>query len=244
MQKLNNFIYMIAAAIVSNLVYTINGISAYAATCTYTHNSYFTDRRGQGNNLSSCSSSCRQMWNGMPYVQSWRASYNSTNRSCTCIVTGRYTATGTWQYAAYGACGRRNECAITYRTCDTCANRSTVRTGDVICNSDNIPGYAGYMSVSSKYVNASEPYWIYSTMCNCCPCTGTAGMGESCMGSQNGAGPYMLVYSDPYAQSIKGCYIQGTGGFDKTGAFEYPQGNECHWSDTLLPSGPSIPVAP
>ena len=32
MQKLNNFIYMIAAAIVSNLVYAINGISAYAAT--------------------------------------------------------------------------------------------------------------------------------------------------------------------------------------------------------------------
>ena len=244
MQKLNNFIYVIAAAIVSNLVYAINGISAYAATCTYTYRSYFTDRRGQGNNLSSCSSSCSAMWNGMSFVQSWRASYTSANRSCTCFVTDRRTATGTWQTVAHGDCGQRKECAITYRTCDTCANRSTVRTGDVICNSDNIPGYAGYMSVSSKYVNASEPYWIYSTMCNCCPCTGSQGMGNSCMGSQNGAGPYMLVYSDPYAQSITNCYIQGTGGFDNTGIFEYPQGNECHWSDTLLPSAPSIPVAP
>ena len=240
MQKLNSFIYMIAAAIVSNLVYAINGISAYAATCTYTYRTYITDRRG-ADNLSGCSSVCSLLWAG---ADSLRASYIPANRSCICFVTDRRTATGTWQYAAYGACGRRNECAITYRACDTCANRSTVRTGDVICNSDDYPGYAGYMSVSSKYVNASEPYWIYSTMCNCCPCTGTAGMGNSCMGSQNGAGPYMLVYSDPYAQSITNCYIQGTGGFDNTGIFEYPQGNECHWSDTLLPSAPSIPVKP
>ena len=243
MQKLNSFIYMIAAAIVSNLVYAINGISAYAATCTYTHTSYFTDRRGQANNLSSCSSICSIMWNGMSYVKSWRAVYNSTNRSCTCMVTNRNTATGTWQYAAYGVCGQRNECAITYQTCDTCANRSTVYTGNVVCNSDNVPGYAGYISVSSKYVDASEPYWIYSTMCNCCPCTGTAGMGESCLGSQNSAGPYMLVYSDAYANSITACYIMGPG-FDNTGTFEYTQGNECHWSNTLLPSAPSIPVAP
>lgn len=228
MQKLNNFIYMIAAAIVSNLVYAINGISAYAATCTYTYNSYVTDRRGQANNLSSCSSSCSRMWNGMG--QSWRASYNPTNRSCTCFITNRATATGTWQNAAYGVCGQRSECAITYQTCDTCANRSTVYTGAVICNSDNSPGYAGYISVSSKYVDASEPYWIYSTMCNCCHCTGSQGMGESCMGSQNGAGPYMRVYSDPYANSITACYIMGPG-FDKTGEFEYTQGNECHWAN-------------
>ena len=149
MQKLNNFIYMIAAAIVSNLVYAINGISAYAATCTYTHNSYFTDRRGHQSNLSSCSSACSRMWNGM--ADSWRAVYNSTNRSCTCMVTNRNTATG------------------------------------------------------------------------------TAGMGESCMGSQNGAGPYMLVYSAPYSNSIKGCYIQGTGGFDKTGVFEYTQDSACYF---------------
>ena len=116
---------MIAAAIVSYFVYAINGISAYAATCTYTYSSYVTDRRGQGNNLASCSSSCSAMWAG----HNWRAVYNSTNRSCTCMVTNRNTATGTWQYAAYGVCGQRNECAITYQTCDTCANRSTVYTG-------------------------------------------------------------------------------------------------------------------
>ena len=230
---------MIAAAIVSNLVYAINGISAYAATCTYTYNSYVTDRRGQANNLSGCSSVCSRMWNGMG--QSWRAVYNSTNRSCTCMVTNRNTATATWQYVAYGGCGRRNECAITYQTCDTCAKRSTVSTGAALCNSDDIPGYAGYQTSSciTYSGNVSCSYF-----CTCCPCTGSQGMGESCMGSQNGAGPYMLVYSDPYAHSIKGCYIQGTGGFDKTGVFEYTQGNECHWSDTLLPSAPSIPVKP
>ena len=222
MQKLNNFIYMIAAAIVSNLVYAINGISAYAATCTYTHISYITDRRGQGNNLSSCSSSCSIMWNGMGLVQSWRAVYNSTNRSCTCMVTGRYTATGTWQNVAYGACGRREECAVTYRPCDTCSNVSIVSGGDVICNSDNNPGYAGYRTESCNSESCFD-------VCECCPCTGTAGMGENCMGSQNSAGPYMLVYSAPYAHSIKGCYIQGTGGFDKTGVFEYTQDSACYF---------------
>ena len=222
MQKLNNFIYMIAAAIVSNLVYAINGISAYAATCTYTHKSYITDRR-VADNLSDCSDVCSQFWAG---ADSWRASYTSANRSCTCFVTDRRTATGTWQTAAYGACGRRNECAITYRVCDTCPNVSIVSAGAVICNSDNNPGYAGYRTESC--ISNSEGVSC-SDVCVCCPCTGTAGMGESCMGSQNGAGPYMLVYSNPYSNSIKGCYIQGTGGFDNTGIFEYTQESACYF---------------
>ena len=208
----------------SNLVYAINGISAYAATCTYTYSSYVTDRRGQANNLSSCSSACSQMWNGI--ARSWRAVYNSTNRSCTCMVTNRATATGTWQTVAHGDCGRRIECAVTYRVCDTCPNVSVAVPGDVICNSDNNPGYAGYRT-ESCFSNSEGVSCV--DVCACCPCTGTAGMGESCMGSQNGAGPYMLVYSDPYSNSIKGCYIQGTGGFDNTGIFEYTQDNACYF---------------
>ena len=43
------------------------------------------------------------------------------------------------------------------------------------------------------------------------------------------AGPYMLVYSAPYANSIKGCYIQGTGGFDNTGIFEYTRDSACYF---------------
>ena len=203
----------------SNLVYAINGISAYAATCTYTYNSYVTDRRW-ADNLSSCSSACSQMWNGI--AQSWHASYTPAIRSCTCFVTNRATATGTWQIAAYGACGRRSECAITYRPCDTCSNVSGVSASGIICNSDNKPGYAGYRTESCGSESCFD-------VCECCPCTGTAGMGENCMGSQNSAGPYMLVYSDPYAQSVKGCYIQGTGGFDKTGIFEYTQESACYF---------------
>ena len=213
---------MQAAAIVSNLVYTINGISAYAATCTFTHNWYVTDRRGQENNWASCSSECSQIWAG----HTWHLSYNSANRSCTCIATNRHTATGTWQTVAYGACGRRAECAGTYRECDTCPNRSAARAGDVMCNSDNNPGYAGYRTETCFSHSGSISC---SDVCACCPCTGTAGMGENCMGSQNSAGPYMLVYADPYSNSMKGCYIKGTGGLDNTGTFEYTQESACYF---------------
>lgn len=209
---------MIAAAIVSNLVYTINGISAYAATCTFTHKFYITERHW-ANNLSSCSIICNQNWAG---ADSWHASYTPAIHSCTCFVTDRRTATGTWQTVAHGACGQRVECAATYRPCDTCTNVSGVSASGIICNSDNKPGYAGYLTETCNSESCFDN-------CACCPCTGTAGMGENCMGSQNSAGPYMLVYSNPYAASIKGCYIQGTGGFDNTGTFEYTQESACYF---------------
>lgn len=209
---------MIAAAIVSNLVYAINGISAYAATCTFTHNWYATESHW-ANNLSSCSIICNQNWAG---ADSWHASYTPAIHSCTCFVTDRRTTTGTWQTVVGGACGQRVECAATYRPCDTCTNVSGVNVSGTICNSDNKPGYAGYRTGTC---NSESCYDV----CKCCPCTGTAGMGENCMGSQNSAGPYMLVYADPYAQSMKGCYIKGTGGLDNTGTFEYTQESACYF---------------
>ncbi len=218
MQKLNNFIYMIAAAIVSNLVYAINGISAYADTCTFRHNFYATERY-LANNPSECTSICSLYWAG---AESWHASYTPTIRTCTCFVMYEATTTGTWQTVAGGACGQRVECAATYRPCDTCTNETGVRASGTICNSDNKPGYAGYLT---ETCNSESCYDV----CECCPCTGTAGMGEDCMGSQNSAGPYMLVYSNPYAASLKGCYIQGTGGLDNTGTFEYTQESACYF---------------
>ena len=240
MQKLNNFIYMIASAIVANMAYVMGGVqnAAHAAArCSYVHPYRYTGWR-YGSNLAQCSDACAVLagWgNGLTSV------YYDGRGTCSCYISISQTAYGTWQDESIN-CGRRSTCLITYKTCDNslCPEQYITSYGMPYCNSDNYPGYGGYM------VNDSQITTAIVGSCACCPCFGNDPKGESCLGSQNSA-PYasmIKVVAAPGATSFLDCYMIGNA-YDPTGLYEYTDTDKCYYKPTAtipVPGGSVVPV--
>ena len=231
---------MIAAAIVANMAYVMGGVqnAAHAAArCSYVHPYRYTGWR-YGSNLAQCSTACAIL---APWGNGLTSVYYDGRGTCSCYISISQTAYGTWQ-DEYINCGRRSTCLITYKTCDNslCPEQYITSYGMPYCNSDNYPGYGGYM------VNDSQITTAIVGSCACCPCFGNDPKGESCLGSQNSA-PYasmIKVVAAMGATSFLDCYMIGEA-YDPTGLYEYTDTDKCYYkTDTGWVPGPGIPVGP
>lgn len=243
MNKINNFMYMIAAVFVSNLVYLVYGVqnAAYAAeTCTHMYTYRGTYDRGYLQNAAACTTDCNAMVVNPDKIIKY--SFNPSNGRCLCYYTEINKATGTYTDETYGMCGRKRGCVVVYSpSYDVGIITETMSTG-VECNSDN-GYYGGYMSIATGVSNGIT---MYVTSCICCPCVGADPKGESCLGSQNSA-PYasmIRVMAKPGATAISDCYVVGDA-YDQTGLYEYTDTDKCYYkTDTGWVPGPGIPVGP
>ena len=242
MNKINNFMYMIAAVFVSNLVYFFGNTVAHAwvvaQTCTYA----FFQTRSVGSTYyiydrSACDSYCHKMYGT-----------GATGRlnvpSCYCSEKVTATGRGIWLYVdiPYGG---RHECEVEYvrNIGDGVTTYSTeTMYSAVTCAVD---AYTGSSTAMAFDVNKGTYGKIISS-CIGCPCAGGQPMYESCLGSQNSApGSYMMrVSANRGATSAAGCYVVGTA-YDPTGLYEYTDTDKCYYkTDTGWVPGTGIPVAP
>ena len=227
MQKLNNFIYMIASAIVANMAYVMGGVQnvAHAAkTCSYAYKYTDSAERGHVANYIACTSACNA-YVGSKNMMSY--SYNNSNSSCGCIYTYQSTAYGTLSDGSSERCGRNVYCVAVYRPAYNNSIQTRSSYVGTRCYSDT--GNAGYMMVSRDYYSGKYTYY---TSCLCCPCIGNGPMGESCLGSQNSApSSYMMrVLSRPGASLISDCYVVGAA-YDPTGLYEYTDTDKCYFTE-------------
>lgn len=216
MKKLNKFLYFINAVLISNFVYYIDFVigsaSAFAAaTCGTKYTYLTTGQRGRVSNLSQCSSYCTQYWGATAVY----GAYVGSDSSCTCRLSITMSTSATYTEEMIN-CGRRSVCSYQYRDGSYTGYLSRTLYSDVACYSDAPAGAGGYKVGQS---------------CVCCPCGGTGAKGESCMGSQNSAGPYMVVQAEPGAYNVTGCYMVGVGGTDPTGLFEYTDTDRCYYKE-------------
>ena len=241
MNKINNFMYMIAAVFVSNLVYFFGNTVAHAiiaaSTCTYafyqyrsvgTSGYYIYDR-------SACDSYCQKMYG-----------VGVTGRldvpSCYCSETVTATEIGPWMYVGIPY-GTRLECEVAYkRDADAATFATETMYGAVSCAID---AYTGSSTAMAFDVNKGTYGKIISS-CIGCPCAGGQPMYESCLGSQNSApGSYMMrVSANPGATSAAGCYVVGNA-YDPTGLYEYTDTDKCYYKPTAtipVPGGSVVPV--
>ena len=240
MNKINNFMYMIAAVFVSNLVYFFGNTVAHAwfvaSSCTYA----FFQTRSVGSTYyiydrSACDSYCDKMYG-----------IGATGRlnvpSCYCSTTTVATGRGIWEFVGIPY-GTRLECEVEYkRNADAATFATETMYGTVSCAVD---AYTGSSTAMAFDVNKGTYDKIISS-CIGCPCAGGQPMYESCLGSQNSApGSYMMrVSANRGATSAAGCYVVGNA-YDPTGLYEYTDTDKCYYkTDTGLVPGPGITVGP
>ena len=244
MNKINNFMYMIAAVFVSNLVYFFGNTVAHAGvaarTCTYAF--YQTGRAGSTTyvyNQSVCDAYCSDMYKN---VVSARWDLPMCYCSTATVATGR----GAWKYVGIPY-GSRHECEVEYvrNIGDAGTTYSTETMYSAV--SCAIDAYTGSSTAMAFDVNKGTYGKIISS-CIECPCAGGQPMYESCLGSQNSApGSYMMrVSANRGATSAAGCYVVGNA-YDPTGLYEYTDTDtdKCYYkTDTGWVPGPGIPVGP
>ena len=191
MQKLNNFIYMIAATVVANMVYFIDGILTNASAtyyCRATTETY-TVNRGKPYGTTNCSYLCIRLYQGDAYRES--------NGSCICTDYVTYTPEAS---EISHACGTIYSCS---------------RDG-YIAASVSTSGNAGYATYRDMGSGSMRLLGI-----SCCPGAGTNGEVGPYVGDKVTAYPNVVVYSSGFSNITNCYVRRADLFMDDSGTFEH-----------------------
>ena len=219
MQKLNNFIYMIAATFVANLVYTMDALHNYAMAVYYCPQEirtvWATLETAAASEVNALRATCDDVCRRNTFSRSYMNSYS--------IGSGREA----WGNAYYCVCLYRSTYARTtampvYRSCGVLYSCDH---SDATIGTDPYQSYEVYTSGNAGYAAFAPGMRGQLTDISCCPGTGTNGELAYFLGMGSNvyvASPYVVVHSYPDANNITQCYAQAQDGFsDPSGTWVY-----------------------
>lgn len=207
MNKINNFMYMIAATIVANLAYALGSLQDSAHASQYVCEVKATQtwvpvakyQSGYAGNSGMCNATCSNRY-GTDYISASLASAPNNQEECRCIIRQAQTI---FASEVTLQCGTLYACSDSMRPYKSAAV--------------NTEGWAGYVVWEGGAVQRIKTV-------SCCPGAGTAGQVGTHLGSSPAApGPNVVVHAKQDVNAgIAGCYVRAQDVFrDSTGVWMY-----------------------